>query len=260
VSGSAVHDSNDVVTRAILMFRDITELRELEQFREEYFSLITHDLRGPLATAMMAAELEINRSGDAVNAKHPVARIIRSLERMDALLRNLLDAQRIQAGETPALELATCDLVDIAQDVIDELTLSHGARFVLVGADRASGSWNALELHRAIWNLATNAIKYGAKDAPVVLEIADKGDAVAFSITNQGLPIPPAEQAHLFEAYRRSASNVGGRRSQGWGLGLTFVKACATAHGGTISLTSDASHGTTFTLCLPRDPSASTVK
>lgn len=194
-----------------------------------------------------------------MTAKHPVARIIQSLDRMDALLRNLLDAQRIGAGEKLVLELTGCDLVDLAQDVIEQLSLSSGDRFVRVGADRAWGRWDGQELRRAIWNLATNAIKYGAENAPVVVEVADQGESVTLSVTNQGVPIPPAEQVRRFEACRRSTAPRRPRR-QGWGLGLTLVQACAVAHGGTISLTSDAAHGTTFTLSLPRDPAGSLAK
>jgi PAS domain S-box-containing protein len=252
-SGSAVREVSGEVSRVIQVFRDVTAIRHLERFREEYLALITHDLRGPLATAKMSAQIEIERSGDAVGPKHPLSRIIRNLDRMDELLRNLLDAQRVRAGETLKLELANCDLVDITQDVIDELSLSHGDRFHLIGASRAIGSWNALELRRAIWNLASNAIKYGSSGSPVVLEVIEHGDVVSLSVTNQGIPIPSAAQARLFDAYSRATATLGLGAQPGWGLGLTLVRGCALNHGGTISLTSDATRGTTFTLKLPRD-------
>ncbi|HLL22615.1 MAG TPA: ATP-binding protein [Kofleriaceae bacterium] len=253
VSGSAVRDLRGDVSRVIQVFRDVSAIRQLERFREQYLALITHDLRGPLATAKMSAQIEVERSGDAVGPKHPLSRIIRNLDRMDELLRNLLDAQRVRAGETLNLELANCDLVDITQDVIDELSLGHGDRFRLIGASRAAGSWNALELRRAIWNLASNAIKYGSSSSPVVLEVLERGDVVSLSVTNQGVPIPPAAQERLFDAYNRASVTTGPRAQAGWGLGLTLVRGCALNHGGTSSLTSDATRGTTFTLELPHD-------
>ncbi len=253
VSGSAVREDGGEVSRAIQVFRDVTPIRELERFREQYLALITHDLRGPLATAKMSAQIEIERAGGAVGPSHPLSRIIRNVDRMDELLRNLLDAQRVRAGQTLELELASCDLVEITQDVIDELSLSHGDRFSLHGARETIGYWNALELRRAIWNLASNAIKYGATSSPVALEVIDQGDVVSVRVTNQGTPIPPAMQARLFDAYNRAAAPLGPDAKQGWGLGLTLVRGCAVNHGGTISLTSDAAHGTTFTLALPRD-------
>jgi PAS domain S-box-containing protein len=253
-SGSAVRELGGEVSRVIQVFRDVTAIRQLERFREQYLALITHDLRGPLATAKMSAQIEIERSSDVVGPKHPLSRIIRNLDRMDELLRNLLDAQRVRAGETVKLELANCDLVDITQDVIDELSLSHGDRFRLLGSSSAIGSWNALELRRAIWNLASNAIKYGSPTSPVVLEVVERGERASLSVTNQGIPIPSEVQARLFDAYNRATTTpLGPGARSGWGLGLTLVRGCALNHGGTISLTSDVTRGTTFTLDLPRD-------
>ncbi len=243
----SVRDPEDRVRLAIMVFRDVTQLRELERIRDRYFAVISHDLRNPLAGAMAATQLLVataTREADRGLAQ----RIEKNLRRMDEMLRELLEVQRLRAGQPLPLELAEVDLRALARDAIDDVAAVYGDRFELRGDERAVGIWSAAELRRAIWNLLTNAAKYGAQDRPITITVTQLPAGAVLVVHNEGAPIPAQDQPQLFSAFRRVSSEAA---VQGWGLGLAQVHACAEAHGGAVSVQSDAASGTTFTLMLP---------
>jgi signal transduction histidine kinase len=220
--------------------------------REQFFMTLTHDLRNPLSVARTNAQW-ILKYADKVD-QHPrlAARIIQSVDRVDRMITDLLDANRVQAGERIPLDLAECDLTQIAQELIDELTIMYGKRFVLDAPPRAPGFWNCDGLRRSIENLVTNAIKYGAKDSPVRITVEQLHGRTVTSVHNRGNPIPAEEQETLFKAYHRSRS---ARESgaKGWGLGLALVRAMAEGHGGSVMLDSAPERGTKFAIDIPSD-------
>jgi signal transduction histidine kinase len=151
------------------------------------------------------------------------------------------------------LRLDNTDLVAVAQDIVQELRMMHGDRFLVDTGEHEWGFWSAREMRRAIWNLASNAIKYGDQTTPVEIRIAPVvAGNVEVSVHNQGPMIPAADRAMLFEPFSRAIS-VRAASQRGWGLGLTLVKGCVAAHGGVVELESDPATGTTFTLRFPRD-------
>ncbi|WP_159396653.1 sensor histidine kinase [Sorangium cellulosum] len=251
LSGGAVRDARGEVALAMNLYRDVTEVRELERVREQCLSLITHDLRSPLTAAMFTAEvIQMNRAG--YDPPQLAGRILLNLTRMEEMIRNLLDVQRLHAGHRLPLRLGECDLVAIAREVADDLASFHDQRVVVHGEACVLGVWGEGELRRAIWNLASNALKYGARGAPVTIAVERVGELATVAVHNEGLPIAAEDQARLFAPFSRTRSAMeGGQR--GWGLGLTFVRGCAEAHGGRVTVESDAERGTTFTLALPLD-------
>jgi signal transduction histidine kinase len=220
--------------------------------RERFVSLLAHDLRGPLSTARMAADLIAERS-DSLDERHGLAtKIGRTIDRLDHMIRDLLDANRIRAGERLPLRLAACELGALAGRVAEDARALHGDRIIVTCDEPIRGIWDEEVLHRALWNLVTNAVKYGDPEAPITLAVGRAGDAARVSVHNAGAPIPPDEQAYIFDAYARTASAKTSGRI-GWGLGLELVRGSAEAHGGRVSLHSGAATGTTFAIELPFD-------
>jgi signal transduction histidine kinase len=219
--------------------------------RERFVSLLAHDLRGPLSAATLAARMLADRPEQLDKRRELALRIERSLQRIDRMIGDLLDANRLRAGQRLALDLQPCDLVEIGSDVIADLAEVDRERVRLSVPDRLEGVWDPHQLRRALWNLVTNALKHGAASGPVELRMARSAARVAVGVHNRGPAIPPEEQAQIFEPFGRA--HGADARTRGWGLGLTLVRGCAEAHGGTVDVASSADAGTTFTMRLPVD-------
>lgn len=230
----------------------VAKLRTEQAIREHFVSVLAHDLRAPLSAAKLAAEL-LSQEPASLDARRDLAvRIDRNLDRLDRMIRDLLDANRIRAGERLPLRLDKCDLGQIAQEVVEELRILYGDRFVVEAGARVLGIWSADELRRALWNLGANAVKYGARERPITFVVRKEGERAFASVHNWGVPIPPAIQAHIFEPFTRTSDAIESGQP-GWGLGLTLVRGSAEAHGGGVSLASSALEGTTFTIEVPLD-------
>jgi signal transduction histidine kinase len=221
------------------------------EMRETFVSVLAHDLRGPLSSSKIAAQMLVRDAGNIERDRDLAARIERNLERTDRMIRDLLDANRIHAGETLPLRVDACDLASVVEDTVDELSALHGPRFVTKVTERVRGHFSADEVRRALWNLATNAVKYGASGRPVTITLDRQAERARIAVHNEGVAIPASERASLFDPFMRASEAQSGR-AQGWGLGLTLVRGVAEAHGGTASVTSDE-RGTTFTMELPLD-------
>jgi signal transduction histidine kinase len=220
--------------------------------REQFVSALAHDLRGPLSSARLVADLLGSEPKDSDTERELARRLSHNVERMEHMIRDLLDANRIRAGERLPLQVGPVDLVVLANEVADEARALHGDRFVVAAGEPVLGIWSGDELRRALWNLVTNAVKYGAPRLPITIIVERVDQLARISVHNVGEPIPAAEQTHIFDRYTRARSAQVSDRS-GWGLGLTLVKGTAVAHGGHVSVESDRESGTTFTIEIPLD-------
>lgn len=229
----------------------IGELEVERGLRERFVAILAHDLRGPLTSAKMSASLLNKLGGRAAQRPEITARIERNLERVDHMIRDLLDVSRMHAGQSISLHLDWCDLREVAEEVAEDLRAVHGPRFEVVAEDDVRGVWSRDELRRALWNLCTNAVKYGRADTPVTVRLVRKKNSVRLSIHNFGDPIPAEAREGIFDLFSRPRPTP--QVGDSWGLGLAFVRACAEAHGGTIEVESALEVGTTFTMTLPLD-------
>ena len=145
----------------------------------------------------------------------------------------------------------SCDLGALVEDVVEELSATHGDRFESVIDEGVRGVWSYDELRRALWNLGVNAVKYGDPKRRVSIHVERTRSGARLSVHNYGKPIPHEDQATIFDHYSRLKS--AGRPGAGWGLGLALVRACADAHGGSVDVDSSEEAGTTFSLVLAHD-------
>lgn len=231
--------------------RRVDQLAAEQELRLRFVASLVHDLRGPLATAKLGSQLLQRGRSNAEGRDEATERIVRNLDRIDGMLRDLLDVSRVEAGKPLPLELRPCDLKVVAEEVVRDLSALHGSRFTLEVASPVRGVWSASELRRALWNLCVNAVRYGSPDSQVIVRVDDRGESVELSVHNDGEPIAQAEQVSLFDGYLRGKQAVPVEGS--WGLGLAVVRVCAEAHGGRASVVSHEQEGTTFSLTLPRD-------
>lgn len=248
-----------VARRDLERVRTLSDQLALEKrAREEFVAGLAHDLRNPVHAAGLAAELLASGKVDPAQRDRCAARISTSLRRVQRMIEDFLDANRISGGHPLPMQLARCDLAALAREVIAEIGAVSGDRFVLVGPPELDGWWWAKGLRRLLENLISNAVKYGDAQTPVTIRIDPRGDRVALSVHNFGRELSPAEQRAIFAPFARTpAAEASGER--GWGIGLTLVRGTAEAHGGGVTVRSRAGEGTVFTVDLPLDARAAVV-
>jgi signal transduction histidine kinase len=225
--------------------------------RETFINALTHDLRNPLGSAKMAAELlamgldQLPPSEDLDDLRSLAERIIRNTKRCDRMIQNLLDTSVVQSGERMLLKITEGEVLSIIRDIVSDMNRKDSMRVRIQGGV-TWGHWDCETLRRAIENLIMNGVKYGHPDKPISVRVTTENERIKISVHNEGEPIPASEQENLFQVYRRSEAARAGEK-QGWGIGLALVRSVAEAHSGSIGVDSSAQRGTTFNIDIPVD-------
>jgi PAS domain S-box-containing protein len=237
--------------------RDVTEERERAELEQQLIGIVSHDLRTPLSTILMSSTSLLRRSHDLDEASLKAVRRIHSAsERAAALIRDLLDFTRARRAGKIAIAPQRLDLHAHARRVAEDVRqAAPDRRLEFEQRGDAQGWWDPARVAQVVENLVSNAFKYGASDAPVVVRTVGDDGWVRLEVHNRGNPIDPALLPHIFEPMRQSrAGGVGG--AGGVGLGLYIVDHVVRAHGGTVEVRSTADDGTTFVVRIPREPPA----
>ncbi|WPU64524.1 sensor histidine kinase [Peredibacter starrii] len=222
----------------------------LKAVQDQLSRTLAHDLRNPISIAKASAELILRRPDDENSCIDKATRIVSSMSRIDKMIRDLLDATKIKAGELPSMDLKICDVDWILREVVLELNLAEAEKVILKSKAPINGYWNEDALRRITENLITNAIKYGKTKTPVIVSVQEKDHFVSINVHNDGPPISEQDMKKLFQPFERAKSSEG---KTGWGIGLTVVKTLVDALHGEITVTSVEDEGTTFSITLPID-------
>ncbi|XXF77533.1 PAS domain-containing protein [Myxococcaceae bacterium GXIMD 01537] len=232
--------------------RLLHEAREAIRVRDDFLSIASHELKTPLTPlSLRLAHLERRlERGESVDpgVLHQ-ARM--HLLRLTALINDLLDASRIEAGrlalhpEPTRLDGLVEHVIHGMKDVRDgrDIRFHHPAEAVQVRCD-------PFRLEQVIANLLENALKYSPAGGTVHVELQVRGDVAVLSVRDEGIGIPPDEQKLLFERFFR-ARNASSRSFGGLGLGLYISRDIVERHGGRIWVESEVDHGSTFFVALP---------
>ena len=230
---------NDAATQFSQTLREIQEL---------FMVTLTHDLRNPINVVKMGTQLILRRFERGDTHFDVTARMISAIERLDAMIQNLLDASRLKAGQSLNLTFEVCDLEQLLQEIVEDLNFAYVNRFVMISDGAVMTHCSRKELRRVIENIATNAVKYGAPNTPITLTLQQTETAISLTIHNEGTPITTEAQSILFQQFRRTIS---AEDQTGWGLGLFLAKSLTEAHQGTIEVKSTEGKGTSFIVKLP---------
>ena len=234
--------------------RDITRFREADELKSTFISIISHELKTPVALIKGYAGTlrREDAAWDMATVRESAAVIEEEADRLTQLINNLLDASRLQAGGL-SLNLSDVALDQIAQRLVRKfrtqtdqhtLTADFPSDMPVIQADAA-------RLEQVLSNLIGNAIKYSPKGGAVRVTGRVRLDEVIVSVSDEGIGIPLEEQGRIFERFYR-VDDALSRRTAGSGLGLYLAKAVIEAHGGRIWVESAPDRGATFSFALPR--------
>ena len=220
-----------------------------------FIGILGHDIRNPLGTIVMSAELLV-RSGQ-LSAK-AAAPIVNSAVRINNIIEQVVDFTRAQADGVMPIVRSPGNLADQLFKVVQETQVRHPTRILrLESVGNFEGIWDEGRIGQLLSNLLGNAFLYGSRSAGVTVKMGSTQKDVSFSVHNEGVPIPADDLARIFEPLARgSLTEIGGERREpsGLGLGLYICKEIVLSHGGKLEVTSDAAAGTTFVVTLPRYP------
>jgi signal transduction histidine kinase len=228
--------------------------KRVDQSRQMFLAILSHDLRNPLNCIRMAAHV-VSATKDDPASVEALSMIETSTDAITRLVSDLIDFALSGLGRAMPLQRGPVDLEELCREVVDSYRTTNPGRTLRFhsGGD-VTGVWDAGRLRQVISNLMGNAIQHGSPEGPVELSVASEGSTVVLSVHNEGAPIPPDLLPTIFDPLVRYATREStARRAQGSiGLGLHIVREIVVAKGGTVEVTSTAQEGTTFTVRIPR--------
>lgn len=236
---------------AVVVFEDLTAMKELERLRAEWSSIVAHDLRAPLQSILLSTQSLERLSGDKEELRRCSARMTQTIGRLARAVSDLADSSRLEAGRVE-LARAPLDLVGIVRASAERLALQAVERRVdvHVGGALPPLVGDADRIAQVMDNLLGNAVKYGRAGTPIVVRVEPCDGEVAVSVTNEGAGIPREAMPHLFDRFfRTTAAKVAG--IEGLGLGLYITRELVAAHGGSITAESEPGKTTTLRFTLP---------
>jgi signal transduction histidine kinase len=227
--------------------------KTIDNSRNLFLGILGHDLRNPIGAASMAAQW-MKRAGPT-DPRHPkmVSQLVRTTDRAIRILDDLFDLTRTSFGTEIPVKKARTDMLALCQSVADELRSIHEKRTIDVTHDGDPfGSWDPARMGQVMSNLIGNAIQHSDASGPVAVAIAGTDPStLGVSVHNFGPPIPIERQKSIFQCWMRGQVQDAEEHSH-LGLGLYIAKSIVEAHGGDISVNSQETTGTTFTIRLPR--------
>jgi signal transduction histidine kinase len=242
-----------------LIHRLMARERRLNELKGHFVASVSHELRAPVGSIrLMADALDAGKVSPETAAEfHRL--ISQEGKRLSHLIENVLDFARIEQGRK-RWHFEPVDLPALIADtvkVMEPLAAEKQIRLTTVLPDSSAESvLDAAALQQALVNLLDNAIKFSPPDSTIDVRLSADDRDLRLAVHDHGPGIPAAERTKIFERFYRPGNELR-RETQGTGIGLSLVKAIAEAHGGRVELDSHPGQGSTFTLVLPHDATAS---
>jgi two-component system phosphate regulon sensor histidine kinase PhoR len=254
VNAVPIKRADDEMPGAVVLFHDITELKQVDQVRREFVANVSHELRTPLSILRGYIEVLLD---EPETPREELARILSIMERhskrLQRLVHDLLSlAQLESSGAT--LEVSAVRVDELFNNLIRDWKEKLAAKNLKVIVDLTP---EALTLHadgtrleEALYNLLDNAVKFSVENGEIYLRATRLGSDMVLSVSDNGLGIGKEHLSRIFERFYR-ADKARSRELGGTGLGLAIVKHIAQLHGGRVEAESELGSGTTIRVILP---------
>lgn len=227
----------------------LEDQKRVSELREQFIAILGHDLRNPIASTRMSAEILLKTAKDEMSQKY--AEMIKATSyRMDRLIENMLDFARGRLGEGIILnrKMQNGELAESLEEIVREMHINSPERKLEVNIDiKNAVRCDRERIGQLFSNLLGNADSHGTKDKPIEVEAFTRKNKFTLSVRNSGERIPESAMQHLFQPFYREDVKPG---KQGLGLGLFIASEIARAHNGTIKVDSSEKE-TSFTFEMP---------
>ena len=254
VNATALLDRAGNQQGMILVFHDLTRLKQLENTRQEFVANVSHELRTPLSMIKGYVETLIHGAKDDPNvATRFLQTIEKHADRLTYLIEDLLTISRLESGQI-VMNIQKVDLRPLVDDVLNDLQSRAAEKKVNLenqAADDLVVRADAERIQQVLFNLVDNAIKYGRVEGRVWIKTRVAPERmIEVSVCDNGPGIPPDSIDRVFERFYR-VDKARSREQGGTGLGLSIVKHIVQSHGGEVWAESQLEQGTTFFFTLP---------
>jgi two-component system, OmpR family, phosphate regulon sensor histidine kinase PhoR len=253
VNAATIANSDSDEHRVILVFHDLTRLKQLEHNREEFVANVSHELRTPLSLIKGYVETLLDGAKDNPEVSTKFLQTIhRNSERLQFLIEDLLTISELESGRIK-MNLQTVPLRPLVEKVLEDFKTQAAARNVTLTNDLPglAAQADADRVQQILGNLIGNAIKYGRSHGTVNLSATSKDDMIELCVRDDGPGIPADALERVFERFYR-VDKARSREQGGTGLGLSIVKHIVQGHGGKVWVKSEPGHGAAFFFTLPK--------
>ena len=239
---------------AVVLFRDITKLRQVEEMRRDFVANVSHELRTPLSIFRGYLETLLD------DPQQPPGELLRILEimerhsdRLNALVEDVLSLARLESTEIE-LDITEIEVGGFLTATLNDWEARVKAKQLRFESDIPSDlpllSADEGRLQEIVYNLLDNAVKYSKRGGTITVQCRLEGDQIRLSVTDEGIGIRESDVPRIFERFYR-ADKARSRELGGTGLGLSIVKHIAQLHGGSVGADSELGRGTTVSVFLP---------
>ena len=240
---------------ALVQLTDITKFYEMERFKDDYISIISHEFRTPLTSIVLGVEmLREGMLGELTPRGREIFTAIGDdCSRLTKLVDNLLELSRIESG-TIYIQAEPVDAADLVREAVRPMQIQAEKKGIALSADLPPALPSiAVDFSKAVWvltNLIGNALRYTEAGGSINVKVEAGRRRLYFSVSDTGCGIPPQYQEQIFQKFIQVRGPA--KKKGGAGLGLAIAREIVTAHGGEIWVESEVGKGSTFTFTFPR--------
>ncbi len=254
ISAVPIRAANDEVRGAVVVFHDITRIKQLEVMRQDFVANVSHELRTPLAIFRGYLETMADNPDLPTEERQRILETMkRHSDRLNALVEDLLVLTRLEARQVET-EFSTIRVDAFFRQLVKDWDNRSNKKDVTivvnVADDLPTLDVDALRLEQVMFNLLENAVAYSNPPRQVTLSARLHLGQMEVRVADNGIGIPPGDIAHIFERFYRVEKGRS-RTSGGTGLGLSIVKHIVQSHGGTVHAESEFGKGTAIVMRLP---------
>ena len=238
---------------SVAVFRDITEIKELDKMKSEFLNMVSHELRTPLTPIQAYSELMLIRNMDSEKVKSYAEIINKETQRLGSLIGDLLDLSRIESGKGLSLTLEEVDVISFLREIYEMYKNTSTKHKIILTVPEKSEIilFDKNKMSQVMINLISNAVKYSPDGGDINIIMQDKNDKIYITVKDKGIGIAKEDLPRIFEKFYRVQSEAV-RKISGTGIGLPIVKYIIELHNGDIEVKSEIGKGSEFTFYIPK--------